>query len=619
MTNTPTGQKHPFPHDRDWESGEASGASQTPLEIAKLNEDLLSPELSDGQLDGEETRSFDSARHTAVSSLLSNLAKTARSFILYDPRNDAIRNFLTALLESSSATLKQTGDLQAVIQPFEIWFEGEVVYLNRDRDRSLAFRLYRDGVRCLTIHPGFDWGELLQLLQILSIRYTGVHQYEDDVVTLLWKANFNHLDVVAVEGFAPCEDDRPEDGHSTSASSSSTLPDGDDIHMPEELCATSDRAAPHLPDFESPAWLEVPADKLDLLRNEGSDHGLPPSCLALLKRIRALLDDSSERWHFLEVSHLFAETRDFLLASEQLTHLEQLIDMLEEMSAIKPPAWDPWRQDVVRKILSGCGDDRAIRKLLHTAAVDSRVIPPELIRLTERLCPNPLNTILDTFLSERSGSARAFARQLIEHFGRGHVEELRERFLQLPGTLATDLLRAIAHMDLENSAAFIAQQCWHPDPEVQDEALRHLEHIPYTGALGRHLFEAVCRVDPVRRLKVFKLILRSKDTRFVDRMARYIGEQGNAMPAADAEQFGRIMGRLGGESSLPLWAVWLAPSGWLRKSLQGSPARQVAAAAALGEIPSEKAGEILQEAADVSEGSPASEWINRAIARHGSA
>ena len=90
-------------------------------------------------------------------------------------------------------------------------------------------------------------------------------------------------------------------------------------------------------------------------------------------------------------------------------------------------------------------------------------------------------------------------------------------------------------------------------------------------------------------------------------------------PAADAEQFGRIMGRLGGESSLPLWAVWLAPSGWLRKSLQGSPARQVAAAAALGEIPSEKAGEILQEAADVSEGSPASEWINRAIARHGSA
>jgi hypothetical protein len=256
-----------------------------------------------------------------------------------------------------------------------------------------------------------------------------------------------------------------------------------------------------------------------------------------------------------------------------------------------------------------------MRKLLHSVPVESRKVPPELIRVIERICPDPFSAVLETFVAERSSSARAFARQLLEHFGAQHVETLQERFAAVSGTVACDLLRAIANIDVERSASFIAQQAWHSDPEVQDEALRHLDRIPYSGALGRSLFEAVRRVDPVRRLKIFKLILRSKDQRFVDRMARHIEEQGDRLPPGDAEQLGRVMGRLGGYPSLPLWQSWLIPTGWLRKTLQGPLACQVAAAAAVGEIPGEEAGEVLREAVEAS-GGQSQEWINRARARH---
>ena len=36
---------------------------------------------------------------------------------------------------------------------------AEVVYLERNRERSLAFRLFRDGVRRLTISPDVAWEE----------------------------------------------------------------------------------------------------------------------------------------------------------------------------------------------------------------------------------------------------------------------------------------------------------------------------------------------------------------------------------------------------------------------------------------------------------------------------
>ncbi|MEW6367830.1 MAG: hypothetical protein AB1714_24635 [Acidobacteriota bacterium] len=570
---------------------------------------------AEGGFEAEETRPLASARHRAVSALLTELAKTARSFILYDPRNDAIRQFLTTLLDSFSRALDTAGELRIRVQPFEMSFEGEVVYLNRDRERSLAFRLYRDGVRYLTVQPGFDWEELLQLLQILSIRYTGIHQCEDDVVTLLWKANFQHLDVTAVEGFTSCEDGISDDDEALMEDGSSNKSAGCGGDTPEELFTMTDLVPPFFRSYETPAWEIVSPERLQEIREEASDHGLPASCNALLKHTGKLLADPDCAWRFTEVAHLFEEVRDFLLTGEQLPHLEKLIDMLDALATNPPPPWDPWRHDAVRQVLSGCRDRRAIRKLLHTTAVGNRVVPRELIRLVERLCDDPLEAVLETFMEERSPAARAFARQLLENFGRDRVEELRERFATLSGTMACDLLRVIAHVDLDNSATFIAQQSWHRDPGVQDEALWHLEKMPYSGAVGRHLFEAVCQLDPARRLRVFRLILASKDPRFVDRMARHIEQQGDAIAPADAEEFGRVMGRLGGASTIPLWRALLTATGWMRKSLRGPISCQVAAAGALSEIRNEEALVILQDAAACAKGTPAEDWVRRAVER----
>ncbi len=145
----------------------------------------------------------------ATNNALRALSRAARSFLLYEPRNQAIRDFLQEYRENMMAALSAYGPMELDIRPFEMVRNGEVVYLERDRERSLAFRLFRDGVRRLTLKPDVVWEELLRLLEILSIRYTGVRQSEDDIVTLLWKAGFKSIAIVAVEGFVP-DEERPE-------------------------------------------------------------------------------------------------------------------------------------------------------------------------------------------------------------------------------------------------------------------------------------------------------------------------------------------------------------------------------------------------------------------------
>lgn len=136
-----------------------------------------------------------------VNEILRGLARVTVSFQLYDLNNDAVRDALEDLNTLIMTYLMNNADLKLRVEPYSFYFGNERVYVNDDRESSLAFKLFRDGVRGLRFTKGMHWTELAEVLQILGMRYGGVHMFEDDIVTLFWKAELKHVEIVAVEGF----------------------------------------------------------------------------------------------------------------------------------------------------------------------------------------------------------------------------------------------------------------------------------------------------------------------------------------------------------------------------------------------------------------------------------
>jgi len=525
-------------------------------------------------------------RQHRVAALLTRLAATARSFLLYDPHNEAIQRFITRLVSDLSGALEEEGPLTLRIQPLEVVFEDAAVYVNRDRERSLAFRLYRDGVRQLRFRPGFGADELARLLEVLSIRYTGVNQREEDMVTLLWKSRFHNLEVVSVEGIVPEDDAAPlgSRAHAPAPESGPGLPD--DVDLPR----------PPLPVPTAPAWVEVPPERLGELLAEAETTRVADEGMDLLERLRRELDAPEARLVFADVAHLFAELRDFLLSEDHLPALKRFIGLLWRLAEAPAPAWDPERHAALYELLDTCGDRRAVRRLLHSVPFDERRLNPALVEVLDRACPDPLSAVLDALEWERGPAGRAVGRQLLEHYGAKRPDRIEERFRGSTGDGASDLLRVLARIGGEQAPAFIARQASHPDKAVQDEALWHLENMPYSGAVGRAFFEAFRVTDASRRARVLGMIAQSRDRRFVDLLAGFVEDQGDALSLGEAAQVGQVMGALGGEVALPVWVEWLTPSGVFRRALPGSRARQVAAALALSELQIATAGEALESA-----------------------
>ncbi len=535
-----------------------------------------------------------------MSALLMRLAATARSFLLYDPHNAAIQGFITRLLDELQSALEEEGPLTLQVQPLEIVFEAAPVYVNRDRERSLAFRLYRDGVRQLRFRPGFGPDELARLLEVLSIRYTGVNQSEEDMVTLLWKSRFKNLEVGSVEGIVPEDDAAPATAPGPHQEPLLRLPD--DVDLPR----------PALAPPMAPSFIAVPDQRVAALRAEAEAAAIPDESLGLLLRLRQQLDDPRDRLGFAEVSHLFTEIRDFLLSEDHLNPLKRYIGLLWEMADAPSPAWDEGRHAALYELLDGCGDRRAVRRLLHSVPFDQRKLDPALVEVLDRACPDSLAAVLDALDWEAGPAVRAIGRQLLEHYGARRMQTLEVRFRGATGEMASDLLRVLANIGGDEAAGFIAHQASHPDKAVQDEALWHLENMPYSGAVGRACFEAFRVTDATRRARVLGMIARTADRRFVDLLAGFVLEQGEALSAGEAAQIGQVLGELAGEPGLSRWTEWLTPGGLFRKALPGSKAMQIAAALALSEIRVAAAGQALEKALEAAD-PEVQQWVLGAI------
>ena len=555
---------------------------------------LVPPEEGEG---GEQQRPDLGERHQQVALFLTRLATTARSFLLYDPHNEAIHRFISQLLASLQAVLARQAELPLAFQPFEILFEAEPVYLNRDRERSLAFRLYRDGVRSLGFRQGFDWEELARLLEILSIRYTGVNQREDDVVTLLWKARFPHLDVGAVEGIVPEEEQAPEG----MAAASSAIPEDVDLPRPE------------LPIPVGPAFTPVPDETRAGLVAEAAPGSLPEDCLALLESLRGLLRDPVEPLRLREVLHVLTEVREFLLSEENLPALKRYLSLLWQLAGEEPPPWDEGRQELVYDLLDACGDRAAVKRLLRSVPPDERRLKPELVEVLDRACPDPVAAVLDILEEPEGPAVRAVARQILEHYGADRLELLQQRFQEASGSLASDLLRVLARIGGPDAVGFIARQSSHRDSAVQEEAFWHLANMPYSGVVGRGLLDAFRWAEPARRSRVLGIIAATGDRRFFDLLAGHVEEKAASLTPQEAAELGMALGRLGGQDALARLQPWIEAGGLFRKGIRTPLALQVAAAMALAEIGSEAAGNALLDALDASD-QEAGPWIGGAVA-----
>src|SRR5207245_2521562 len=100
--------------------------------------------------------------------LLLVLSKGIRATQLYLPNNPVYQRAVDNIRASFRQIWQATDDLVFDVGETELRWEDNVVYNQEQRGESIAWTLYKDGVRSLAFKPGVEEAEIVSFLGVLQ-------------------------------------------------------------------------------------------------------------------------------------------------------------------------------------------------------------------------------------------------------------------------------------------------------------------------------------------------------------------------------------------------------------------------------------------------------------------
>jgi hypothetical protein len=528
------------------------------------------------ELESAPAVAVSSAQGHAAAGLVGALGKAARALTLYDAGNALVRQFIGEY-QSKAQTATSGGAVALVVKPFEIHLGAEVVYREDDRERSLAFKLFRDGVRKLGFARDVSTEELLRLLQIVAVRFVGVRQAEDDIVTLLRKAEFRTISFSAVEGYA-AEDDTEDQRFRVKGG---------------EPPATFDTPLPRLPPPGPIAYAPVGEDALAALRAEEAPEALGTSGLRLAAELLAWASRGALPPG--DVAQFCGELRDFLVADQQLGLLASLADLAQRLPV------GPLRDEVLR----GLADARMLDAVLAALPESGGALPPEAERLTPFV---PAVAVLDRLAAEESPGRRRALLAVITARLPADADAVAAKLPALETELVRGLLGVLTQKAPDRADAVALSLLDHADPGLQLEALRTLaastERLPAAPFL-----KLLASPQEAIRIAAGTALEHHGDTAAARALADALTTR-KSYSKAEAAALGRALGALHAGAALRLFDGWLEHKKRLLGALRVSEHEELlrwAAVAGLGAIPGAEAEQRLEVVA---------QWADEELRRH---
>ncbi|MGB2988531.1 MAG: HEAT repeat domain-containing protein [Candidatus Zixiibacteriota bacterium] len=161
-----------------------------------------------------EFEQVDPVELESVKRLIQLLNNSLKSLLIYPSNNPLPKEFRTKLYQGLSEFLDAHDELNLEVKPHQLLFNAKAVYRDGEREGGMAYVLHKDGVRELTFLKGLEFEEVQDLLEVMHTCFKSP-DLEEDLVTLLWEKDLNHVKYLVVDDLldvdVPSAEDVPDD------------------------------------------------------------------------------------------------------------------------------------------------------------------------------------------------------------------------------------------------------------------------------------------------------------------------------------------------------------------------------------------------------------------------
>ncbi len=128
-----------------------------------------------------------------IEELLRTLVKAQRAFQMYLPNNPIYHRAMSNVRDAFKPVWGATDEIILTIDDTDFVWEDTIVYQQLNKSESLAWTLFKDGMRILVLRTGCEEEEIVRFLQIVNQAKLLPADAGDDLSTMLWEQDFEFI------------------------------------------------------------------------------------------------------------------------------------------------------------------------------------------------------------------------------------------------------------------------------------------------------------------------------------------------------------------------------------------------------------------------------------------
>jgi hypothetical protein len=415
-----------------------------------------------------------------VSGFFQLLNKSLKQIGLYRHNVAGYRQYLGPAYAALHKVVEQAGSIPLLVEQTGFRYLGQLVYQEQASELNLAFKFYRDGVRLLRFRQGLTEQELLDFILICLTNFQSLEFAQEDMVSLMWKRNFDHLEHVVMDTFALGAE-----------STEQTQIEVDQIvdHLYRTMSTrTRDSLAfarlsvddldIEIKEIEQIAGLAIrgePASPTDQIRfqheaEEDLKQGNMRRLTAVLFRLFAEdLDTKLAE----ALPAVYTQLLDGFLLQDNLAAVEWLLDNLQAVLKQQVPAGSlALAQHILGHLGARMCDPERVDRLGEF--LDVAVRPEQLAQVASylaRLSPRALGPLVAVLERLTRPEARALVCDRLAGYGPDHLDTYVNRLQTNKANFVRDLLSIIDRLQPPNKTQILAGLLAHPNLAIRIEAL----------------------------------------------------------------------------------------------------------------------------------------------------
>lgn len=480
------------------------------------------------QPDEEVVDAEEAAATEAAQNFFFLLLKAIKNIGIYRHAENRFLEFVQPAHAQLEAFLTDHQVLPLKIGPYSLEYKKHVVYEDQDKE-NLTYKFYRDGLRYLVFREGIPVNELLKFVLLSVGNVTDDALFQEDMITRLWKEEFQCIEHVVVEGFGfgdlSEEQVEVEVEQIIGYLRKQLSANSDDVTRFARLSAED--LALELNDLDQvrggivsgrPASDEDKAHIQEELYFEEKNRLFAKMVLILFQILEFECDDSD----YDMLLESFTQVLDTLLVSDDVKGAVALVQRFETIAGRQLPEG---REQIVRRLA-----ETFKRRMVEPQRLDTvgqylalnRELDEAAVRAYLAICgEDEIVPLVDLLSGMERSDARSILIDVLSTIGKKHVDVFARRLEHNSSNVVKDMLAIIHRIDPDNKLQIIARCLEHPNIMIRLEGLKAFANSDDDVAV-RYIEKAMVDTDLQLRLGAYRALAKKSPKRaapvFVKRM-----------------------------------------------------------------------------------------------------